>query len=207
MRFFTSDTHFGDEKTIKRDMRPFKSAKEFDRFVLKTWNKQTTKDDTIYVLGDFISCHHNENESYPQTLPYAKKLKAKVILILGNNEERAIKYYFDNDFDKFRDFCIKSGFEDVKKSDTITINKKKFFLTHKPSGCRPDMLNLFGHLHRSGGVYRPFGFNVGCDLNHFRLYSEDDIISLTYLKKDFWDVTNEMLFDPFSQSDRKSQNS
>ena len=48
------------------------------------------------------------------------------------------------------------------------------------------MLNLFGHIHRSGGLYKSFGFNVGCDLNHFRLYSEDDIMNLIQMRDRFW---------------------
>ena len=48
-------------------------------------------------------------------------------------------------------------------------------------------MNLFGHSHRAIGLYTPYGFNVGCDLNHFRLYSENDIAHLLYMKNEYWD--------------------
>ena len=51
MNFFTSDTHFYDLETLSIDDRPFKSAKQFDNYVLKTWNKQAKKGDTIFVIG------------------------------------------------------------------------------------------------------------------------------------------------------------
>ena len=34
MYYFTSDLHFGDDDTVEFDMRPFKNAKSFDKFVI-----------------------------------------------------------------------------------------------------------------------------------------------------------------------------
>jgi len=187
MYFFSSDTHFSDESTLKVDMRPFKSTKKFDKFVIKTWNKQTTENDTIFVIGDFIDCDGEGFDGWKQSILYVNQLKANVVLIIGNNEERVIKYYFGNNFEKFREYCLNVGFKEVYKNLTISMRGVEFYLTHKPADTKQDMLNLFGHTHRSGGLYRPFGFNVGCDINHFRLYSEADIFHLIDLKKKFWD--------------------
>ena len=49
------------------------------------------------------------------------------------------------------------------------------------------MLNLFGHMHRSCGLYKPFGFNVGCDFSHFRLLDENDIKKFLKMKEMFWE--------------------
>ncbi len=51
MIFFSSDTHFGDEATLEYDLRPFKNVKQFDRQVVKMWNKQANKNDTIMLLA------------------------------------------------------------------------------------------------------------------------------------------------------------
>ena len=56
MNFFTSDTHFGDDGVIQQDLRPFKNAKQFAKILIKTWNKQASKNDTIFVIGDFVDC-------------------------------------------------------------------------------------------------------------------------------------------------------
>ena len=187
MYFFSSDTHFSDESTLKVDMRPFKNTKTFDNYVIKTWNRQAKAGDTIFVIGDFIDCDGEGHESWKKSILFVKKLKADVVLVMGNNEDRVVKYYFNNNFDKFREFCLNLGFKEVYKNHTLTMRGIDFYLTHKPFDTKPDMLNLFGHTHRSGGLYRPFGFNIGCDINHFRLYSEDDIFHLIDLKQKFWD--------------------
>lgn len=188
MKFFTSDLHFNDAPTLKMDSRPFKTAKQFDNFVIKHWNKVAKKGDTIYVVGDFVDCDGAGYDSWKKSITYVKRVKANIVLVVGNNEERVIKNYFDSDFDKFREYCLGLGYKDVCKNATIKINEIDFYLVHKPTQYNPNMLNLFGHVHRSGGLYKPFGINIGCDLNHFMLFSEDEIMRLLAMKHKFWDV-------------------
>lgn len=187
MYFFTSDTHFNDYDTLIMDDRPFKSSKEFDNFVIKTWNKQAKKSDTIFVIGDFVDCDGKGYEGWTTSINYVKKINADVVLIIGNNEERVIKHWFNNDFEAFKQFCIEAGFKNVHKGLQINICNTNFYLTHKPSNRKKDMLCLFGHLHRSCGLYKPYGFNIGCDLNHFRLYNEHNIQKFLDMKEKFWD--------------------
>jgi len=187
MLFFTSDVHFNDQSTIDSDLRPFKSTKQFDKFIIKTWNKQTTKNDTIYCIGDFVDCDNAQSDGWKIAIKYVKKLKAKVVLILGNNEERIIKYFFNNNFDEFKEYCLKLGFKDVEKNMIVKIRDKEFYCVHKPYDYNKAYLNLFGHVHASGGIYKPFGLNVGCDLYHFKLLSEDDIFHLLKKKEIYWD--------------------
>lgn len=187
MYYFTSDTHFGDDEILKQDLRPFKNAKQFAKTLIKTWNKQATKDDIIYIVGDFVDCDGAGYDSWKVSLSLVKKIKAKVVLIIGNNEQRVIKYYFDNDFESFKNYCLGIGFRDVLTNTVIHMRDRDFFLTHKPLDYNPNYFNLFGHMHASGGLYKPFGLNVGCDLSHFRLLSEDDIFHFINKKEKFWD--------------------
>jgi calcineurin-like phosphoesterase family protein len=187
MRFFTSDTHFYDYDTLLLDDRPFSSAEEFDDFVIDTWNTQAKKSDTIFVIGDFVDCDGKGYEGWKHSINYVKRINAEVVLIVGNNEERVIKNWFDNNFDAFRDFCLKAGFKDVHKNLILNVCDTDFFLTHKPKDRKEGMLTLFGHLHRSCGLYKPYGFNIGCDLNHFRLYDENNIKKFLDMKKEYWD--------------------
>lgn len=186
MFYFTSDVHFNDLNTIINDNRPFKTTKEFDKKIVKMWNKITDSKDIIYVVGDFIDCDGENHDSWKKSIKYVKKLKAKVVLIMGNNEDRLMKYYFDNDFNKFKEYCLSLGFKNVYKNLILRFKNQEFYLVHKPINYKEGIINLFGHVHRSGGLYYPFGLNVGCDLNHFRLLSEDDIVHLLNMKEKYW---------------------
>lgn len=185
--YFTSDLHFGSNETIKFDKRPFKNAKDFEKKVIRKWNKVAKKDDIIYVVGDFVDCHSDSNYKCVQKLQLVKKVKAKVVLILGNNEKRIIKYYFNNSFEQFQQFCLTCGFCDVCENHIIYIDDIPFYLIHKPKEHNENMLNLFGHSHKAMGLYKSFGFNIGCDLNNYELYSEKDIMFLIEKKNNFWD--------------------
>lgn len=184
MIYFTSDSHFNDKKLIERESRPFKSTKLGDKYIIKTWNKQAHKSDIIYVIGDFISYSDWYPNIYLKGLMYIKKIKAKVILIIGNNEERLIKSKFNNNFEEFKDFCLTLGFTDVKKEEFLELKKYKFYLNHYPKNHKENYINLFGHIHKLGGIYKPYGINISCDMNFLQLYSLDDIIELLKLKKD-----------------------
>ena len=134
-----------------------------------------------------FDCHMDIKIDLKTQIKFVKKIKAKIILIIGNNEERIIKYFFNNNFENFRQYCIKNDFFDVKQNDTLKICNIDFYLTHKPKNYNTNLLNLFGNSHRAMGIYKSFGFNVGCDLNHFKLYSENDIKQLLKMKSLYWD--------------------
>lgn len=187
MYFFTSDLHFDNEETLSLDNRPFKNTKQFDSFVIKQFNKQAKKEDTIFVVGDFVDCDGVESESWKKSLAYVKKINSNVVLIMGNNEDRVVKYFFDGDFDSFRKYCLDMGFQEVYKNLEINFSNINFYLVHKPIHYKSGIINLFGHMHRAGGLYKPFGLNIGCDLNHFRLYSQEDILNLLKMKDRYWD--------------------
>lgn len=190
MFYFTADIHFADPKTLKVEKRPFKNIRQYDRYIIRHFNKQAKKDDVIFFIGDFFDYDGKENEQcFFKACNYVKKIKAKKILIVGNNEERIINRFFEGDFDKFARHCKNLGFADVKKSLYLDFSNRHFFLTHQPKDYDPNAFNLFGHTHRNGGLYKSFGMNVGVDLNYFRLWSEKDIIyfienNKTWIDKD-----------------------
>ncbi len=184
--FFTSDTHFcesGDKlkminSVLVRDRRPFKSIDEMNRKIIKNFNKQAKKDDVIFFVGDFCDYSSKNRTSWKDGLEIVKKIKAKVILILGNNEKRVIDNEFDGNYDNFKEYLLNLGFFEVYEDYCITnINGLDVYLTHKPLNCNPNYFNLFGHIHRNGAVKR-FGFNIGVDNNEYKLFSVQDVLSL-----------------------------
>lgn len=191
--FFTSDTHFESNNTLLRENRPFENSEIFAKYIINLWNSQVTENDIIYHLGDFINYNQNEKSNWQKALKRVQEIKCKVILIIGNNEERIIKEFFNEDFEKFKEYCKNEGFYDVKKEDYIELRNRKFYLNHFPINHKENYINLFGHVHRITGLYKPFGINIGCDLNHFLLYSEKELFKVLKDKELYWDYDKNCL--------------
>ena len=81
--FMIADTHFGDENIIKFEGRPFKSVKEMNQTMIENWNSVVSDEDTVFVLGDFISD--------ASCLPLIDNLKGHIKLILGNHDISFVK--------------------------------------------------------------------------------------------------------------------
>ena len=51
--FFTSDTHFGDHRTLNIHQRPFASVGEMNAALVANWNAIVGPDGQVWQLGDF----------------------------------------------------------------------------------------------------------------------------------------------------------
>lgn len=177
-KFFTADTHFGlndYEGIVLRDFRPFDSVQEMNYRIVELWNNQALKGDVIYHLGDFVNYNHKDNLSYDECFDIVKKINAKVVLILGNNEKRLLNDVFGGDFEKFKGYLLNKGFFEVYENDLeLEMFGKKFYLNHFPKNHKDGYINLFAHVHGCCFVKR-YGFNVGIDNHYLSLFSESDL--------------------------------
>ena len=190
--FFTSDTHFSDANALRacgiiyRDSRPFKNVKQMDRCIIHKWNKKAKKGDIIYHLGDFINYNKYDTLSWKKSIKLVKKIKADVILIMGNQEYRLVDDFFNLDIEKFKTFAINMGFKDVLEDACIDVDGLHLHLNHYPVNSKKDYFNLFGHIHKSNFA-KKYGFNVGVDCFHFNLYSIDDVKKVIHDMNKFYD--------------------
>ena len=46
-----SDTHFGDERILRYENRPFSSVEEMDKAIIENWNQVVGEEDTVFHLG------------------------------------------------------------------------------------------------------------------------------------------------------------
>ena len=53
MKLYISDLHFGHRNVIGFDHRPFSDVEEMDRVLISLWNSRVSKDDEVYIIGDF----------------------------------------------------------------------------------------------------------------------------------------------------------
>jgi len=198
MNFFTSDIHFCDESTMRSDNRPFKNVNEYDKFIIKDFNKTAKKGDIIYVAGDLLDCDGPETDEWIKGLNLVKKINADIVLVIGNNEQRIIKHFFNGDFDAFVKCCKEHGIKDVHKSLDVEFGGKKFHLVHQIKDGDKRKINLFGHTHLCSGLYHPYGLCISTDLNHFRLFTEEIILGYLERKYKYWEPDeNTNYLNPF----------
>lgn len=79
--FFTSDLHFGHERVIQFDKRPFATVEEMDAELIRRWNAKVGKGDIVYALGDMIWKTRNDDAA-----SLINSLNGQIILIKGNHD-------------------------------------------------------------------------------------------------------------------------
>lgn len=151
--FFTSDTHFGQQRTLELSKRPFKDVEEMDRIIISNWNKRVRYMDTVYHLGDF------GEQFIINQLVYGE-----FNLIEGNYDED-INFSNENTFKKL--------------NDEIVIDDIRLYLNHYPPQYSASIFNLFGHIHSLQKV-KQFGLNVGIDAHNYNLI---DIETVKFYKE------------------------
>ncbi|TCN33772.1 hypothetical protein EV184_10278 [Sinorhizobium americanum] len=83
MIYFTSDTHFGEQRVLNIDRRPFSSLAEHDAALIANWNDTVSPEDEIWHLGDFAS----KKKGFADDL--LSQLNGSKHLIVGNNDPPA----------------------------------------------------------------------------------------------------------------------
>lgn len=186
--WFTSDTHFGSERTLELSKRPFLLVNTMDKVLIKKWNEKVAPDDTVFHLGDFGE------------YKIANILNGNIRLLFGNyewedynksnsiiisptvlqNQKKLNLYYADIIIDdtSIQDEVEKYIFNTiVAKVKSVPI--KKIILSHEPRiNSEPTkesgIINLFGHIHGRQFI-KKYGLDVGVDPNHFYPISLDDV--------------------------------
>lgn len=147
--FFTSDTHFGAQRTLELCRRPFRDVEEMDLQLISNWNKTVRPNDVVYHLGDF-------GESFD----YLKMLNYKEMhFVYGNYECRDIDGT-DAALKKYKDVKTYMG------DELDFVGKEHVYkLRHEPlsaGGYEKENVYLFGHIH-GRCAYKRNGIDVGVD--------------------------------------------
>lgn len=172
MIYFTSDLHLGHSGIIKLCSRPFSCVEEMDETLISNWNKKVKKNDTVYVVGDFIWGSADVEK-------YLTRLSGKKILIVGNHDKWAKK----EEYGKF--------FEYVTKYEEVSLNGHQITLCHYPmvewknsrkEGTSKLGYLIFGHIHNNVKPHYELLFkydnalNAGVDVNNFMPVTFDELI-------------------------------
>lgn len=134
MNYYIADTHFRHSNVLKFDSRPFFTLEEMEKEMIKNWNNVVTKNDVVYILGDF--CWGKEDE----WLEILQQLKGHKVLIRGNHDLK-------NPSTK-----LKNMFQDIKDYKEITDNGRHVIMSHYPmmfykGAYDKNTYMLCGHVH------------------------------------------------------------
>jgi calcineurin-like phosphoesterase family protein len=147
--YFTSDTHFGDHRTINIWRRPFESVAEMDRHMIERWRATVRPEDVVWHLGDFARRADAVCELL-EALPGTKHL------VRGNNDPAGT--------------LETAGWASVQDYAEIEVEGRRLVLCHYPfrswNGQHRGSLNLHGHSH---GLLKPMPrqHDVGVDVHGF----------------------------------------
>lgn len=169
MNLYTSDLHFGHRNVINFDKRPFQDVTDMDQMLIKLWNSRVSKEDHVYIVGDFA--YRNDKTADW----YLRQLKGHKHLIVGNHDketlanEKAMAY-----------------FESVDKMLHVTDGDKQICLCHFPmaewNGYHRGTWHIYGHIHgRKDEAYefmktKEKALNAGCMVNNYSPGSINELI-------------------------------
>jgi len=152
--FFTSDTHFGHQRTLELSKRPFNNVLEMSETIVDNWNNVVENHDTVYHLGDFGS------------VEFINCLEGKIKFIPGNYDDQ-----------KTLDYLVKKNVTILEQDYLLKIKEYEFCLVHEPYETKmsEDNFFLFGHIHKLQMV-KINGLNVSVDCHNFFPLSFKDVL-------------------------------
>lgn len=160
MNYYIADTHFGHQKVISFDQRPFNSVEEMDQTMIARWNEVVRQEDDVYILGDF--CLH---ASYPPAW-YLEQLSGRKHLIQGNHDGILLK-----------DSKAVALLESIDKMLFVRDGDTNLVLCHFPlaewNGFYRGAYHIYGHVHQRDSsslrymMQQEKALNAGCMLNQY----------------------------------------
>ena len=157
--FFTSDTHFGDHRTLNIHKRPFSSVAEMDVSLVEAWNAVVGEEDEVWHLGDFA-------RKAEDVAPLLQRLTGRKHLVCGNNDPPATGQA--------------AGWSSVQNYAELELEGRTLVLCHYPfrswNRQHRGAINLHGHSH---GKLKPMPrqFDVGVDARRYRPVTLEQILA------------------------------
>lgn len=170
MIYYTADLHLGHTNVIRHCDRPFQTADEMDEVLITNWNQKVHKNDTVYIVGDFIFRCHRPIEDYLTIL------KGHKHLIVGNHDKFWMKKV-----------DLSQWFESVSPMLYINDSGHPVTMCHYPMMTWPGVgrggYMVYGHIHNNTNAdYWPLiatkdqMLNAGADINGFSPVTLDEMI-------------------------------
>lgn len=134
--FFIADWHYGQQRILGKESRPFISLSDMNKELIVRWNDVVSEEDTVYILGDMFDCPLDE------AISVVEQLKGRRVLVTGCNESNT----------KF-DSTLFILFDEVTQYSEIEDGIYDVVLSHYPmllwNNCTQCIsVHLYGHVHK-----------------------------------------------------------
>jgi calcineurin-like phosphoesterase family protein len=130
-RWVIADLHLDHKNIIALANRPFVSLDSMQAELIKRWNSVVSKDDIVYILGDYMLSNHKEFLKNKTALFNGNK-----VLVMGNHDTMKPKDY------------INGGFIQATRKPILV--EPHVILMHEPpkeEDIIDGMFYIFGHVH------------------------------------------------------------
>jgi len=180
--YFTSDTHFSQERTFVYSNRPFYTLEDMDLTLYSNWNKRITMHDIVYHAGDF-----GEISKLKKILG---NLNFKTLHWVLGNYDRAQKAKIEEILKKIkRDIRIYENYTDF--FDVVSCNR--YYIVHEPYQIgtfspkpKQHEFALYGHIH-GRNFAKMNGFEIGTDYHNYTPISYEQVTWFTENGLPHWD--------------------
>ena len=169
MNLYISDLHLGHRNVIEFDHRPFADVETMDKILIQLWNSRVSKDDEVYIIGDF--CYRSGKS--PDW--YLRQLKGHKHLIIGNHDKVTVE--------------CKNAYKYLESMDKmmhVTDGDKQICLCHYPLAewykSRHGSWHIHGHIHAAKDETYEFmksrnnALNAAACINHYTPASFNELI-------------------------------
>ena len=163
--YFTSDTHFSQQRTLELSRRPFININEMDLEMISNWNKTVTMNDVVYHAGDFGDINNMKD--------ILSCLNFKKLFFVLSNYDRKILSEIELELAGLnRDIQISN-------QERFEHNGKQYYVLHEPDEgmIAPDYPNnivLYGHIHGRASAKKN-GFDLATDYHKYTPISIEQV--------------------------------
>lgn len=179
--FFTSDTHFGQQRTLEMSRRPFVDVDEMDLNLVSNWNKTVGTRSTVVHAGDFADTTVDE-QTYRARLETLLNLLnfGHLHWILGNYDRKVsalvqnVVTWFNTTHDDkkvtihHQSYRMSLVDDEGKSHDYLVVHEPTLDETghHSADEMKPGEVMLYGHIHGLCFIKRR-GLNLSVDCHGF----------------------------------------
>jgi calcineurin-like phosphoesterase family protein len=163
--FFTSDTHFGHQRILPLQSRPFATMAAMHEALITRWNAVVSPKDTVIHLGDFGL------GTFEEMRQIFRQLQGHKHLVIGNHDKGAVLK---------QSWKSRHGYL-VQKWQGLRFVCCHFPLATWWHAYYPHVLHVHGHTH--GGVVPaiPHRFDVGSDAEDFTPVSAEVLFARSWM--------------------------